>query len=215
MECKECYSLTRITRNILTVDHVKVMHSSCTDQSKLSVSTWIRPFCSCCRVVCYFPNCSSLTLIAERQNCLPLSWQAYSARSHSLISWKRGAKAVRPWLNKRIVWDRCLRSQKCKATALIYLQSFVRSAQLSACHLLRFVYEISAQFCHNFTTILPLNHFVHHKISQLFVTILVQNTELSWLNHSKYSVGYHDLSVCLWNIALFDFIFVHVICPWF
>ena len=36
-----------------------------------------------------------------------------------------------------------------------------------------------------------------HEISQLFVTILVQNTELSQLNHGKYSEGYHDLSVCL------------------
>ena len=74
----------------------------------------------------------------------------------------------------------------------VFLQSFVNSAQLSACHLLRFVYEISAQFCHNFTTILPLNHFVHHERSQLFVAILVQNTELSRLNHGKHSVGYHD-----------------------
>ena len=55
MECKECYFLTRITRNIWTLDHVKVMHSSCADQSKSSVSTWIRPFCSCCRIVCHFP----------------------------------------------------------------------------------------------------------------------------------------------------------------
>ena len=31
------------------------MHSSCADQSKSSVSTWIRPFCSLCRVVCHFP----------------------------------------------------------------------------------------------------------------------------------------------------------------
>ena len=53
-------------------------------------------------------------------------------------------------------------------------------------------------------------HFVHLEISQLFVTILFQNTELALLNHGKYSVGYHDLSACLWNIALFDFIFVHV-----
>ena len=44
-----------ITHNIWTLDHVKVMHSSCADQSKSSVSTWIRLFCSCCRVVCHFP----------------------------------------------------------------------------------------------------------------------------------------------------------------
>ena len=75
----------------------------------------------------------------------------------------------------------CVKSQKREVTALVFLQSFVRSAQLSACHLIRFVYEISAQFFHNFTTILPLNHFAHHEISQLFVTILVQNTELSRL----------------------------------
>ena len=31
-------------------------------------------------------NCSSLTPIAEHQNCLPLSWQAHSVRSRSLIS---------------------------------------------------------------------------------------------------------------------------------
>ena len=44
MECKECYFLTRFTCNIWTLDHVKVMHSSCADQSKSSVSTWIRLF---------------------------------------------------------------------------------------------------------------------------------------------------------------------------
>ena len=31
-------------------------------------------------------KCSSLTSIAERQNCLPMSWQAHSVRSRSLIS---------------------------------------------------------------------------------------------------------------------------------
>ena len=92
------------------------------------------------------------------------------------------------------------KTQTTSGSPVVFLQSFVRSAQLSACHLLRFVYEISAQFCLNFTTILPFNHFVHHEISQLFVTILVQNTELSRLNHGKYSVGYHDLSVCLYML---------------
>ena len=89
------YSLTRIMRNIWTLDHVKVMHSSCADQSKSSVSTWIRPFFSFCPVVCHFPavfrlnrelQLFVLTSIAERQNCFPLSWQAHSVRSRSLIS---------------------------------------------------------------------------------------------------------------------------------
>ena len=89
-------------------------------------------------------------------------------------------------------------------TALVLLQSFVRSAQLSACHLLRFVSEISAQFYHNFTTILSLNHFVHHEISQLFVTMLVQNTVLSRLNHGKYSAGYHDIFTIQYPVPLFS-----------
>ena len=78
--------------------------------------------------------------------------------------------------SKRIPLLSLCKSQTTFGSPVVFLQSFVRSAQLSACHLLWFVYEISAQFCHNFTTILPLNHFVHHEISQLFVTILVQNT---------------------------------------
>ena len=82
------------------------------------------------------------------------------------------------------------------------------SAQLS-CQPVTY-FGLFMKYRHSFATILPLNHFVHHEISQLFVTILVQNTELSRLNYGKYSVGYHDLSVCLWNIALFDFIFAHV-----
>ena len=59
-------------------------------------STWTRPFCSCVvalysisrphSVLIESGNCSSLTSIAERQNCLPLSWQAHSVRSRSLIS---------------------------------------------------------------------------------------------------------------------------------
>ena len=59
-----------------------------------------------------------------------------------------GFLMVRPLtsaLSEIVVFD--LRSE----ANLVFLQSFVRSTQLSACHLLRFVYEISAQFCHNFT----------------------------------------------------------------
>ena len=33
----------------------RVTFGPCADQSKSSVSTWILPFCSCCRVVCHFP----------------------------------------------------------------------------------------------------------------------------------------------------------------
>ena len=33
MECKECYFLAHITCNIWTLDHVKVMHSSCESES--------------------------------------------------------------------------------------------------------------------------------------------------------------------------------------
>ena len=69
MECKECYFLTRITRNIWTLDHVKVMHSSCARQSKSSVSTWIRPFCSCCRVVCHSPVLSWCTGSQGNDHC--------------------------------------------------------------------------------------------------------------------------------------------------
>ena len=144
MECKECYFLTRITLNIWTLDHVKVMHSSCADQSSpsslarplrgltystlkfmwslarplrgLAYSTlkFMRSTCGksttnpnrACQlgfdlsvhVVALYAisrpysvliesgNCSYLTSIAERQNCLPLSWQAHSVRSRSLIS---------------------------------------------------------------------------------------------------------------------------------
>ena len=45
------------------------------------------------------------------------------------------------------------KTQTTSGSPVVFLQSFVRSAQLSVRHLLRFVYEISAQFCpyHNFT----------------------------------------------------------------
>ena len=62
------------------------------------------------------------------------------------------------------------------------------SAQLS-CQPVTY-FGLLMKYRHSFATILPLNHFVDHEISQLFVTILVQNTELSRLNHGKYSVGY-------------------------
>ena len=152
MECKECYSLTRITRNILTVDHMKVMHSSCTDQSKLSVSTWIRPFCSCCRVVCYFPNCSSSTSIAERQNCLPLSWQAYSARSRSLISWKLFVLDLTSALSETIVFDlRSVKRQRWSTFSPL-------SAQLS-CQPVTY-FGLFMKYRHSFATILP--QFYHN-----------------------------------------------------
>ena len=71
------------------------------------------------------------------------------------------------------------------------------SAQLS-CQPITY-FGLFMKYLHSFATILAMNHFVHHEISQLFVIILVQNTELSRLNHGKYSVGYHDLSVCCWR----------------
>ena len=79
-------------------------------------------------------NCSSLTSIEESQNCLPLSWQAHSVRSLSLIHWSVERKLFVLNLTSALsrIWDRCLRSQKREATALVFLQSFVRSAQLSA-----------------------------------------------------------------------------------
>ena len=149
MKCKECYFLTRITRNIWPwITWRSYIAAAPTNPNRacqlgfgLSVHVVAlyaisRPY----SVLIESGNCSSFTSITESQNCLPLSWQAHSVRSRSSISLKRGAKAVR-----------CLRSQKREATALVFLQSFVRSAQLTACPLLRFVYEISAQFCHNFT----------------------------------------------------------------
>ena len=38
---KNAIFVTRITRNIWTLDHMKVMHSSCTDQSKSSMSAFL------------------------------------------------------------------------------------------------------------------------------------------------------------------------------
>ena len=42
------------SRHIWTLDHVKVTHSSCPNESKLSVSTWIQLFCSFCCVVWHY-----------------------------------------------------------------------------------------------------------------------------------------------------------------
>ena len=65
------------------------------------------------------------------------------------------------------------KTQTTSGLPVVFLQSF--AAQLSGQPVTYFGLFMK---CHNFTTTLLLNHFVHHEISQLFVTILVQNTEL-------------------------------------